>query len=41
MQHDPPEPKKPDPKDMQAKWLMFAIAVLLGMIVSQVAKRFL
>jgi hypothetical protein len=40
-QHDLPEPKQPDPKDRRAKWLLLAICILLGLIVSQVAKRFL
>jgi hypothetical protein len=39
-QHDPP-PERPDPKDSQAKWLLLAICILLGLIVSQVVKRFL
>ena len=38
---DPPKPKEPDRRDKRAKWLLFVIAVLLGLIVSQVAKRFL
>ena len=38
--HDPPEPRKPDPRDTQAKWLLLAICVLLGVIVSQIVKRF-
>ena len=33
--HDP-EPEKPDPKDTGAKWLLLAIAVLLGMITTRV-----
>jgi len=36
---DPPRPKKPDPRDERAKWLLFVIAVLLGLIASQIAKR--
>jgi len=31
--------KKPDPRDTQAKWLLFAIAILLGMITAQIIKR--
>ena len=42
-QHDPkpdlPEPKEPDPRDKRAKWLLFVIAVLLGLIAAQMAKR--
>jgi hypothetical protein len=37
-QHDPPE--RPDPKGSQAKCLLLAICILLGVIVSQVVKRF-
>ena len=37
----PPDPQKPDPKDTQVKWLVLAICLLLGLIVSQIAKRFL
>ena len=36
---DPRKPGKPDPRDVRAKWLLFAIAVLLGMIVAQIVKR--
>jgi hypothetical protein len=36
---DPPKPKEPDRRDKRAKWLLFAIAVLLGMIVAQIVKR--
>jgi hypothetical protein len=39
-QHDP-EANKPDPRDKRAKWLLLAICILLGLIVSQIAKRFL
>jgi hypothetical protein len=35
----PPNPNKPDPRDTRARWLMFAIAILLGMVVAQVVKR--
>jgi hypothetical protein len=35
-----PEQKKPDPRDVRAKWLLLAIAVLLGMLLAQLAKRF-
>ena len=38
---DPPKPKEPDRRVKRAKWLLFVIAILLGLIVSQVAKRFL
>ena len=38
--HDP-EANKPDPRDKRAKWLLLAICILLGLIVSQIAKRFL
>jgi hypothetical protein len=37
---DPPKPKEPDPGDERAKWLLFAIAILLGLIASQIAKHF-
>jgi hypothetical protein len=33
------EPEKPDPKDTRAKWLLLAIAVLLGMITTRVLDR--
>jgi hypothetical protein len=36
--HDP-EPGKPDPKDTQAKWLLFVIAVLLGLFASRALGR--
>ena len=36
---DSPKRKKPDPRDTQAKWLLFAIAILLGMITAQIIKR--
>ena len=36
--HDP-EPDKPDPKDTRAKWLLLAIAVLLGMIAARRLNR--
>src|SRR5215203_2552738 len=36
---DSPKRKKPDPQDTQAKWLLFAIAILLGMITAQIIKR--
>ena len=36
---DSPKRKQPDPRDMQAKWLLFAIAILLGMITAQIIKR--
>jgi hypothetical protein len=32
-------PKKPNPRDAQAKRLLFVIAVLLGLIAAQIAKR--
>jgi hypothetical protein len=42
-QHDPKphplKPKEPDPRDKRTKWLLFVIAVLLGLIASQIAKR--
>jgi hypothetical protein len=37
----PPDPRKPDRRDTQAKWLLLIICLLLGLIVSQVAQRFL
>ena len=37
-QHDP-GPHKPDPKDTRAKWLLFVIAVLLGMFAARVLNR--
>jgi len=36
---DPRKPEKPDPRDVRAKWLLFAIAVLLGLIVSRLLDR--
>ena len=36
---DPPKPKEPDPLDKRAKWLLFVIAILLGLIASQISKR--
>jgi hypothetical protein len=36
---DPRKPEKPDPRDERAKWLLFAIAVLLGLIAAQIFKR--
>ena len=36
--HDP-EPDKPDPKDTRAKWLLLAIAVLLGMMAARMLNR--
>jgi hypothetical protein len=36
---DPPKPKEPDPRDERAKWLLFAIAILLGLITAQIIKR--
>jgi len=35
-----PAPKKPDPRDARAKLLLLAIAVLLGLLVAQLARRF-
>ena len=40
-QRDGPEPKKPDPKDRQAEWLLLAICILLVLILFQVARRYL
>jgi hypothetical protein len=34
-----PGPHKPGPKDTRAKWLMFVIAILLGMIAARVLNR--
>jgi hypothetical protein len=34
-----PDPRPPDPKDTQAKWLLFAIAVLLGLVSTEMVKR--
>jgi hypothetical protein len=40
--HDPGRPpKRPDPRNTQAKWLLFTIAILLGLLASQVIKRFM
>jgi hypothetical protein len=36
-QRDPE--RKPDPRDARAKWLLLAIAILLGLVVSQLVKR--
>jgi hypothetical protein len=40
-QHDPEPkpPKRPDPRDVQAKWLLLVIAVLLAIIASRVLDR--
>jgi hypothetical protein len=35
----PPNPNGPDPQDAQTKWLLFMIAILFGLLVSQLAKR--
>jgi hypothetical protein len=35
----PPNPNGPDPRDAQTKWLLFVIAILFGLVVSQLAKR--
>jgi hypothetical protein len=35
----PPNPKGPDPRDAQTRWLLFVIAILFGLLVSQLAKR--
>lgn len=40
-QHDFREPKKPDPKDRQARWLLLAICIVVGLIFYEVARRFL
>ena len=37
--HEQHDPKPADPRDKRAKWLLFVIAVLLGLIASQIAKR--
>jgi hypothetical protein len=34
-----PGPHKPDTKDTRAKWLLFVIAILLGMIAARVLNR--
>ena len=34
-----PEPRPPDPKDTRAKWLLLAIAILLGLVATQAVKR--
>jgi hypothetical protein len=34
-----PEPRKPDPRDTREKWLMLTIAVLVGLVASQLVKR--
>jgi hypothetical protein len=39
-QHDP-EANKPDPRDKRAKWLLLAICILLGLIVSRLLGRLL
>jgi len=31
--------EKAGPRDTQAKWLLFAIAILLGLITAQIIKR--
>jgi hypothetical protein len=39
-QHDP-KPGKPNPGGNQTKLLLFVIAVLVGIVASQVMKRFM
>jgi hypothetical protein len=34
-----PGPHKPDPKDTRARWLLFVIAILLGMIAARALNR--
>jgi hypothetical protein len=34
-----PETHKPNPKDTRAKWLLFVIALLLGMIAARTLNR--
>ena len=34
-----PGPHEPDPKDARAKWLLFVIAILLGIIAARVLNR--
>lgn len=34
-----PDPQLPDTKDKRAKWLLLAVAILLGLISSQLVKR--
>ena len=38
-QDQEPDSPKPKKRDTQAKWLLFAIAILLGLITAQVIKR--
>jgi hypothetical protein len=37
--HDP-ESGKPDPKNTRAKWLLFVIAILLGLVVTALLRRY-
>jgi len=36
-----PDPRKPPSGQTTTKWLLFVIAILLGLVASQVAKRFM
>jgi hypothetical protein len=39
-EQDPgPKPKPPDPRDVQTKWLLLVVAVLLAIITSQLLGR--
>ena len=40
-EHRDPEPRKPPPGDTTTRWLLFVIAILLGLIASQLVKRFM
>ena len=39
--HEQQDPERPDPRDNQAKWLGFVIAMMLGVIAVQLIKRWL
>jgi hypothetical protein len=36
-----PDPRKPHQGQTTTKWLLFVIAILLGLVASQLAKRFM
>ena len=39
--HDREDPRKPDPRDTRSKWLLLAIAILLGLITARLLDRLL
>jgi hypothetical protein len=36
-----PDPRKPPPGQTTTRWLLFVIAIILGLITSQMVKRFM